>query len=268
LGGTLNCETRTGVSLALAGEAVTGPRGAFLLTSIQVLTGTFVLMWGARIRFKFINRGYYRSTVWVLWPLMGLLALVLPGVLKPWGMISAGAWVLFLAAVYSQRPALEWITGALGSGAGVWLVVGAGRQTCAGGCTLGLLHALAGALTLGSVTHGMVLGHWYLNQARLPIEPLKEQTLFIFGALGISGIAGIATRRELIKGAVPAGILTYATVSYWWVWVLLLVSTIVLAGMVWATVKSRSTQSATGLLYIAMVIALAGQFLLNLLATT
>lgn len=247
---------------------MTGPRGAFSLTSIQLLAGVFAFMWLASLRFKFVSRGYYRSTTWVLWPLMLLLAFVLPGRLELIGFATAGVWLAFLLAVYSQRPLLEWVAGAAGTVLSLATIGLAGWGACEGGCALGAGHGLLGGLFLGGVTHGMILGHWYLNQARLPLEPLKEQTRVIFALIGISAVAGLVTRPVLLEGSVPAGITAYSSASYWWTWLFLLATTGFLMGMVRATVRDRSTQSATGLLYIASLTALAAQFLLNLLVTT
>ncbi|HEX2052568.1 MAG TPA: hypothetical protein VHJ78_02425 [Actinomycetota bacterium] len=245
-----------------------GPRGAFSLTSLQLLGGIFVFMWLASLRYKIVSRGYYRSTTWVLWPLMLALAFVLPGNLEPLGFATAAAYLLYLLAVYSRRPLVEWLTGGAGTVLSLWLLGAAGWQACEEGCGLGAVHALLGALVLGGVTHGMVLGHWYLNQARLPIDPLKEQTKVIFGLLAVSALGGFVTRSRLLEGSIPAGIMTYATSSYWWTWLFLLATTAGLMGMVRATVRDRSTQSATGLLYIASLTALAAQFVLDLLVTT
>ena len=245
-----------------------GPRGAFSLTSIQLLGGVFAFMWFASLRFKFISRGYYRSTTWVLWALMLLLAFVLPGHLQVLAWLTTGAYLAFLLAVYSQRPLLEWVTGAAGTVSSLGLIGAAGWEVCPGGCAFGLVHALLGGLFLGGVTHGMILGHWYLNQARLPIEPLKEKTRVIFLLIVLSVGAGVVTRGRLLEGEVPAGIMTYASSSYWWTWLFLMATTAGLMGMVWATVRDRSTQSATGLLYIASLTALAAQFVLDLLVTT
>lgn len=245
-----------------------GPRGAFALASIQLLAGSFVMMWAASLRYRFISRGYYRSTVWVLWPLMLALALVLPGALKTVGLAAAGLYLAYLLSVYSQRPLLEWVTGAAGSVASILLIALGGLGACDPACAFGLFHALLGALVLGGVTHGMILGHWYLNQARMPIEPLKEQTWLIIGLLVVSGAAGVISRPRLLEGGVPAGLLVYTPDAYWWTWLLILGTTGVLMGMVRVTVRDRSTQSATGLLYIATLTALAGQFLIDLLVAT
>jgi hypothetical protein len=245
-----------------------GPRGAFTLTSVQLLAGVFAFMWCASLRYRFISRGYYRSTCWVLWPMMLLLAFILPGRLEVLGLATAAVYLMFLLAVYSQRPLLEWTAGAIGTALSLGLIGLAGWEACEEGCSSGAFHGLLGALYLGGVTHGMILGHWYLNQARLPLDPLKEQTRLLFGLIGVSALAGLLTRSSLLQGEVPAGIMTYSSASYWWTWLFLLATTAFLMGMVRATVRDRSTQSATGLLYIASLTALAGQFLLNLLVTT
>lgn len=247
---------------------MTGPGGAFGLASIQLVAGIFIFMWAASLRYKIVGRGYYRSLVWCLWPLMLAVSFALPGRLRTLGFVTAVVFVMYLVAVYSQRALVEWITGGAGSIAGLALIGLAGWEACAGGCALGAAHGLLGGLVLGGVTHGMTLGHWYLNQARLPIEPLKEQVRVIFGILGLSLIAGVVTRAAILEGEVPGGILNYPSSSYWWTWVLMIGATVFLIFMVRATVRERSTQSATGLLYIAGLTALAGQFLLDLLVTT
>lgn len=245
---------------------MTGPRGAFTLTSLQVLGGTFVFMWFTQLRWRIINRGYFRSTTWVLWPLMGALTLVLPASLRTMGAVATIAFILFLAGVYSQRPLLEWVNGAAASAASIALLIHAGNQSCAD-CP-GILHSLVGALLLGAATHGMVLGHWYLNQARLPLEPLKQAVVILAAALGAASIAGLVTGPDLREGVIPSGILAVKASTYWWTWAGLIFTTAVVAWMVWQTIKERATQSATGLLYIAIVTALGAQFISDLLVAT
>ncbi|HVF11684.1 MAG TPA: hypothetical protein VNA87_01220 [Actinomycetota bacterium] len=245
---------------------MTGPGGAFTLTSLQVLAGTFVFMWFTQLRWRIINRGYFRSTTWVLWPLMGALTLVLPPSLRALGAAATIAFILFLVGVYSQRPLLEWTTGAAASAASIALLIYAGSQSCAD-CP-GILHSLVGAVLLGAATHGMVLGHWYLNQARLPLEPLKQAVVILAAALGIALAVGLLTGADLREGVIPSGILAVKASTYWWTWVVLISTTAVISWMVWQTIKERATQSATGLLYIAIVTALGAQFILDLLVAT
>lgn len=245
-----------------------GPGGAFVAVSFQLLVGTLILMIYTFARYRIINRGYYRSTLWVLWPMLVLSTLMLPSALRLPGFALAGAAAMMLIAVYSQRPLLEWMCALAGLVIAGWLTYEIGVGMCSGDCLRSVLHVVAGTLVMGAVTHGMTLGHWYLNQARLPLDPLKEASFILFGALGASALIGVVTRAWLLVGSVPGGLFPIRASTYWWSWALLLVTTVFLGAMVYATVKSRSTQSATGLLYIAIVTALGAQFVLNLLAAT
>jgi hypothetical protein len=238
-------------------------QGVFTLVGLELLVGTFVLMWVTLLVWRVVDRGHYRAATWVLFPLQAALAFALGRDLRIAVLVTAGAMALFLGAVYTRRPLLEWITGGLASAAGLWVVSQVGVDGC--GCGAGAPQAFAGALFLGAVTHGMTLGHWYLNQPRLPIEPLRGAGRILLGSIVVSLVAGLASRPQLIRARIGGGLLAFSGAGYWWAWLLLLAGTGVLAMMVRATVATRSTQSATGLLYIAMVTAIGAQFVLTLL---
>jgi hypothetical protein len=242
---------------------VRGPAGAFVLVGLETLVGTFVLMWVTMLVWRAVDRGHYRAAAYCLVALVAALTFALPRDLRTEGLALAGLMAAFLVAVYTQRPLLELATGGLASALGIWLILQGGSRTC-GGCGDGVTLAVAGTFFLGAVTHAMVLGHWYLNQPRLPIEPLKGATWIMLASLGAAGLAGIATRGRLLRAVLP-GLVAFSASGYWWAWLLLLAGTVVLALMVRATVWARSTQSATGLLYIAMITAIGAQFLVSLL---
>ncbi|MGH2718923.1 MAG: hypothetical protein ACRDJU_10120, partial [Actinomycetota bacterium] len=206
---------------------------------------------------------HYRAATYCLIPFVGALSFVLPRSLRPEGFVLTGLLAAFLIAVYAQRPAVEIGIGALASLVSIWLLVRAGSQGC-NGCTDGIALSVFGAFFLGAVTHAMLLGHWYLNQPRLPIEPLKGATRIMLASIAFVAAAGLATRGRLVTAVLP-GVVSYSASSYWWAWVLLIVGTGVLAFMVRSTVWAKSTQSATGLLYIAMLTAIGAHFLLSLL---
>lgn len=245
-----------------------GAAAAFILIALELLVGTFVLMFATRAVWRVVDRGHYRAATWVLFPLMLGLALTIPGRLRSHGLIAGALMAAFLAAVYSRRPLLEAVSGAAASAWGVWLLAESGLGACEPACAAGAVHALAGAFFLGAVTHGMTLGHWYLNQPRLPIDPLEGAARLGIASVAASLAVGVATRPMLLEGQVPGGILPVSPAGYWWSWLLLLAGTGVLALMARSTVRSRSTQSATGLLYIAMVVALGAQFVLTLLVVS
>ncbi len=245
-----------------------GPEGAFFLVSVQLLSGTFLFMVLAMFGFRMINRGYFRSTTWVLAPLMAAVSLALPGNFRSVGLGTAGLMAIYLICTYTQRPALEWLFGITAAASTVGLVFLMGRTLCRSSCELGIAHALGGLLFMGAVTHGMTLGHWYLNQARLPMKPLETQTRVMLGLLAASAGLGVATRAALVQTKITSGILAVSASSYWWTWALLVASTAVLGFMILSTVKARSNQSATGLYYIALLTGLGAQFILDLLVAS
>lgn len=250
---------------------MTGPGAvvAFVLVAGELLAGTFIFMWVTMLVWKIVDRGHYRATTWVLIPLMAVLVLVLPSQARPAGVVLTGLAGGFLAAVYSQRPLLEWSSGGAATAASVWMLVSVSSAVCRQPvCTTEVAHVLSGAVFLGAVTHGMILGHWYLNQPRLPIEPLKGATRLIFGAIAASTIAGLLTRDALLTGEVGGTLLPVSSLAYWLVWLGLMAGIAVLTVMVRATVWARSTQSATGLLYLAMIPALGAQFVVHLLLSS
>jgi hypothetical protein len=238
------------------------------LVSLELIAGSFALMWLTMLLWRVVDRGYYRSTTWVLFPITLALAFTFPPPLRPLGWAFGVMQALYLAAVYSQRPLLEWLTGGVATVAGTWLCLQGGRLLCPGGCTEGAVQAAVGALFLGGVTNGMVLGHWYLNQARLPIEPLKGATRIMLAGIVVSLVAGIAGRSTLASGVVPGGFVAMSAANYWWAWFALTLGTGILGFAVRETVRARSTQSATGLLYIAMLTAMVGQFIVTRLVAT
>lgn len=127
----------------------------------------------------------------------------------------------------------------------------------AGGGTAGIAALLVqlGVLTAatGGVFAAMILGHWYLVTPKLPEAPLillaRLLTIVIAIQVGLF-VAFIAT------GAGPAGGAPFSALGGEWalfVWLRLIIGLIFPLVVSWAaiqTAKTRSMESATGLLYI------------------
>lgn len=242
-----------------------GATGAFSLVALQLLCGTFVLMYLTMLAYRVVDRGHYRALVWVVAPLTAVMGILLPARIRLVAWSSAAAMALFLAAVYTQRPLMEWLSGGAGAALSLWLLMAAATEGCSESCLPAALHAFIGGLFLGALTHAMVLGHWYLNQPRLSIEPLKGATRMLMISVPFALAAGVVTRSTLVAGKVTGGILDVSSSGYWWAWLLLAASVGVLSFMIRSTVWERSTQSATGLMYVAMVPAIGAQFVVDLL---
>lgn len=136
-----------------------------------------------------------------------------------------------------------------------------------------LLSLLAGAGSLGAVSMGMILGHWYLVTPRLPERPLNRLTLVLLLVLAVQ------TALVVLNIVVPARYVPAATENpdiglaqnpvFWLRLGVGLIFPLALAYMAWQSSVIRAMMSATGLLYIAMGGVLAGEVLARgLLFTT
>ncbi len=125
-----------------------------------------------------------------------------------------------------------------------------------------------GALMLGGVTAGMLLGHRYLTDTDMPIAPLRRLTNIYLVTL-VARVIWVAALAWPILGDTfkPSG-------GALWFWIVLtirggvgLLGAAVFAWMIRDCVKSRATQSATAIFYLSMVFVylgeLAAQYLLR-----
>jgi hypothetical protein len=157
--------------------------------------------------------------------------------------VELGALAAALAALIFG--ALAWGGGSLGS---VALLVQLG--------------VLGGAI--GGVFAAMILGHWYLVTPKLPEAPLILLAQVLFGLVILQVVlfwAWVAT------GAGPADVAPFAALVGPWalfVWLRLIVGLVFPLVVSWAavqTARTRSMESATGLLYINVGSIAAGTIL-------
>jgi len=129
-----------------------------------------------------------------------------------------------------------------------------------------LINHIAATGLLGSVMLTMVFGHWYLVIPGLSIDPLMLLTKVLVGAIAIRIVTMAASLVVLqIEQTIPfASVLRELAVQqgiFFWPRVIFgVLVPIVLAAMIWSTVRIRHTQAATGLLYLAVVALLFGEF--------
>ena len=135
-----------------------------------------------------------------------------------------------------------------------------------GGLDSILLFAELGAMSavLGGVWASMILGHWYLVTPKLPELPLVRFSKWLGWALVVQLVL-FAVWIGL--GAGPSGEPAFAALFGPWalfVWLRLLVGLVFPIVVSWAavqTARSRSMESATGLLYINVGTIAAGTIL-------
>jgi uncharacterized membrane protein YiaA len=123
------------------------------------------------------------------------------------------------------------------------------------------------ALLLGSVTVGMLIGHWYLIDTGQSIDPfVRIYKFFVVALLFQSGFLLISALGIYFAGT-PSSV---ASLKMLWTKNSTLLGTrivigqaapLVLSWMIWRTLKIPHTMAATGLFYIALLGVFVGEIL-------
>ena len=137
-----------------------------------------------------------------------------------------------------------------------------------GGGSLGTLALLIELAVVSAATGGvfaaMILGHWYLVTPKLPEAPLILLSRVLLGVVAIQVALFVLW---ISTGAGPADVAPFAALVGPWalfVWLRLIVGLIFPLVVSWAavqTARTRSMESATGLLYINVGTIAAGTIL-------
>ncbi|HEY1862048.1 MAG TPA: hypothetical protein VGG61_16930 [Gemmataceae bacterium] len=122
-----------------------------------------------------------------------------------------------------------------------------------------LAGAASSAAVLGTATTAMLMGHSYLIAPAMSIVPLQRLLAALFTALLASMVlAGIG----LWSWTAEHSLLNLEEAAVLWLplrWGLGFVAPLVLCMMAWQTAKIRSTQSATGILYVVVIFCFLGE---------
>jgi hypothetical protein len=150
--------------------------------------------------------------------------------------------------------------------AGCWLPIVTQRNDTAT-VALELADRFTGGLLLGAVLTAMLLGHWYLNTPTMKLDPLKRLIGLLAVAVGLRMAVGLPGAWLLAAGQLPVAHGQQAWLIFLALrWLSGLVGVLALAWLTWQTLKIPNTQSATGILYAAVVLAFIGELTAQLLA--
>jgi len=109
------------------------------------------------------------------------------------------------------------------------------------------------------------MGHSYLISPAMTISPLMR----LLGALGLSVLLRIALAIAGLRGWTGGdGASVMETELLVWLparWLLGLIAPLILGWMAWETARIRSTQSATGILYVVVIVSFLGELTSQLL---
>ena len=187
-------------------------------------------------------------------------------------------WALVIAAVAAYSSSVSWGLGLPRIGAGstvlVLLVTAAwlATSTPPDGSAIWAFNAasrLSSGLLLGTTLTAMLLGHHYLTAPAMSIDPLKRIVAFLaFAMLMRCGLAGMGlwAGQAGHDGLAASGGYSSAGMFVAARWGMGFVGTAICTYMTWKTAQIRSTQSATGILYITMIFVLFGELTSMILA--
>jgi hypothetical protein len=144
----------------------------------------------------------------------------------------------------------------------VWLGAAA-QSTSATSWLQGGASRLSSGFLLGSTLTAMLLGHHYLTAPAMSIDPLKRITGLIAWALAarclLAALGIWLARHGAFGGLVESTPDAQAGMFLAARWGMGFVGAAIATFMTWKSAQIRSTQSATGILYIAMIFVLFGE---------
>jgi hypothetical protein len=142
-----------------------------------------------------------------------------------------------------------------------WLIL-ASRSSPAALWAFSAASRFASAFLLGSTLTAMLLGHHYLTAPTMSIEPLTRFVLCIGGGLLARGLVAVFGLILVYRGLVSPQPVSFGPSSLLMLsmrWGMGFAGPAVAAFLAWRTVQIRSTQSATGILYVALALVLFGE---------
>lgn len=214
-----------------------------------------------------VTSGYYRNHLYVLLGLNTLAAAM--AWLRPDDFPHL-LWLAMAGMAVSYVGAVCWLYELAGPGIMALVVV---ALLALGGAELSLQVAwndlLPGekalwfgdpptaGLLLGATMAAMLLGHWYLNAPGMKLEPLRRLILLIAIAVALRAVvSGLGLTLVLLASGIPP---TTTSLFLSLRWLAGIFAPAMLAWMTWQTLKIPNTQSATGILYVAVIVVYIGE---------
>jgi hypothetical protein len=210
------------------------PPPTTVITTVMLAWASGTIVFGAASRlWGEIQAGHFK----VIW-------LVGAGLSFGAGFGYRPAWVLTLASLVSfaaiYRGVDQWVGGVTAVIAVVVLLIGVDLDVV----------AIAAAALLGAVTNAMLLGHWHLNQPRLGTRPILRLVYGLWAGVALYAAAAVAAG---IGSSDAAALATWTAVVF-------TAFAAVLTAPVHHLVRTRSIMSATGILYLEILLCLVAAF--------
>ena len=249
---------------------MTGVAGVMALVLAEAVAGATLFLWVSPLWTE-VKRGFFKLLGAIL-TVLGVLtwfsvdaAVVgrFPSgdVLRATTLLAAGATTLWTVLLFARKQTAARVVGLLSVPA--WLAAlvwigGAGRQSFA----LALFQLAAGAAMLGAATDGLLLGHWYLTDRKLPRGPINRMTTILVASVVAAAIGVISAGFSGVETSMSINPLLTAGALAPWIALGMVLATALIAGVVKAVLKGErasAVQSATGFYYLAVVTAFTAE---------
>jgi hypothetical protein len=211
-----------------------------------------------------VTSGYYRNHLYVLLGLNVLATMVALGAPDQFALAPPLA-----AAILSYVGSVCWLYEKPRAGiavlalvaivtlTGAWLSTDWQRATGPATELLIGLDPLTSGLVLGLTIAAMFLGHWYLNTPTMATGPLEKLVLLMGAAIILRAVVeGVALGLSLNALGLPG---TEQVLFISLRWLSGIAGALALTVMSWKTLKIPNTQSATGILYVAVIATFLGE---------
>lgn len=216
-----------------------------------------------------VSSGFFRVHLWVVMGLNTLAALAAGGRgSEP--MDRYVMWLALAAVVISYVASVLWLYDQAMWGRGLLVIIAV--LSLANAVMLTpidaasqeahlpwvLADSMTSGLLLGLTLSAMLLGHWYLNTPSMRLEPLTRL---------VWGVMTLVLLRAIVDGWGLTDLLQTQPLEHsglWWSlhalrWFAGLLGTGLMAFLAWRTLKVPNTQSATGILYVAVIFVFLGE---------
>ncbi len=247
-----------------------GAAGYMALVLAEAVAGSAVFLWCSPL-WNEVKKGFFTLTTSVITVLAvaswwSTHVAAIPG-------DDAGLWstrtalvtavlvALSFALMLAKQRTVARVVGLLSVVASIAVLVamaGTSRQSYA----LGLFQLLAGAAFLGSITDGLLLGHWYLTDRGLSRGPINRMTNVMLVAVVIEAVAVISSGFGGIESSTSLNPLLTAGALAPWIALGMVGTTLLIAVMTRAALRGErasAVQSATGFYYLAVVTAFTAE---------
>ena len=249
---------------------MTGVAGVMALVLAETVAGTTLFRWISPL-WNEVKRGFFKLLGAIITVLAGLTWLSVDAavlgrfpsgdVLRATTVVATVATALWTLLLFARQQSPARIVGLLSVPAWIAVLVwmgGAGRQSFG----LALFQLVAGAALLGAATDGLLLGHWYLTDRKLPRGPINRMTTILMVSVVLAAAAVISAGFSGVQASAAINPLLTAGALAPWIALGMVVATALIAWMVKAVLKGErasAVQSATGFYYLAVVTAFTAE---------